>query len=423
MRVLVISHNIFSKSASMGKTLAAYFDAWEKEELAQFYIHSEVPTVDICTNYFRFTDKDAIKSIFTRKGGRIYFQDDIKLEMQESFVFDQKTANIYQKGRKRTPIIYLVRNLLWKLSGWNNRRYRKWVDEFNPDVVFFASGDYAFLYDIALKTAKRKKIPLVVSCMDDYYFNNKNKNRILGKITHSMFMKQVRRTIDYSSCLMCICEKMSLDYEKLFQKKCYTLHTPTAISKPLNEKKTNAISYLGNLGNRRYENLIDIGRTLKALNIDNCPKFVDVYTTEPRQEILQYLTEENGIKLHKAVGYEEVKIIMGESLAVIHTESFKEEFKQAVAYSVSTKIADSLASGTCILAYGSKDVASIRYLENNAAAFVVNNYEDLQTKMVELITNAELRRQIETNAKRLAELNHNGQKNTKIIYEVMASLM
>ena len=114
---------------------------------------------------------------------------------------------------------------------------------------------------------------------------------------------------------------------------------------------------------------------------------------------------------------------MGASIAVIHTESFKEEFKQAVAYSVSTKIADSLASGTCILAYGPKDVASIRYLIDNDVAFVVNNYEDLQTKLVELITNAELRSQIETNAKRLAGLNHNGQKNTKLIYEVMASLI
>ena len=180
---------------------------------------------------------------------------------------------------------------------------------------------------------------------------------------------------------------------------------------------------MGNLGNRRYENLIDIGRALKELNIENGPKFVDVYTTEPRQEILQYLTEENGIKLHEAVGFDEVQKIIGRSLAVIHTESFREEFKNAVAYSVSTKVADSLASGTCILAYGPEEVASIRYLTEQEAAFVVNNYNNLKAKMLELITNNELRSQIETNAKRLARLNHDGQKNTKLIYDIMKSLI
>ena len=67
MRVLVVSHNVFSKTSNMGKTLSSYFNAIDSEDLAQFYIHSEVPTSDICKNYYRVTDKEAIKSIFTRK--------------------------------------------------------------------------------------------------------------------------------------------------------------------------------------------------------------------------------------------------------------------------------------------------------------------------------------------------------------------
>lgn len=422
MRVLVISHNIFSKTASMGKTLATYFNGWEKDELAQFYIHSEVPTVDICTNYYRFTDKEAIKSIFTRKGGKIYSKEDIDINKQDSFEFDQKTANAYQKGRKRTPLIYLVRNLVWNLSAWNNRQYKKWVDDFNPDVVFLASGDYAFLYKIALQTAKRKKIPLIISCMDDYYFNNKNKKKFLGKFAHSLFMKQVKKTVNYSSCLMCICQKMSEDYEKLFNKKCITLNTPSTISAQLNEEKTNAITYLGNLGYKRSEGLVDIGRALKSLDIDGAPKFIDVYTTEPREEVLKPLTEENGIKLHKAVSAEEVKKIIGQSLAVVHTESFDNETANSVRYSVSTKIADSLASGTCLFAYGPGDIASIKYLKENNAAFVVDSPDDLQQKLIELITNKDLRNQIQNNAIKLANKNHSLEKNNNLILEVIQFL-
>lgn len=68
MKVLVISHNVFSDTENMGKTLSAYFNGWDISEIAQFYIHSEVPTTaNVCVNYFRITDLEAIKSIFFPK--------------------------------------------------------------------------------------------------------------------------------------------------------------------------------------------------------------------------------------------------------------------------------------------------------------------------------------------------------------------
>lgn len=63
MKVLIISHNVFSKTDNMGKTLSTYFSSFKSDELAQFYIHSQIPTLDICSNYYRITDKEAIKSI------------------------------------------------------------------------------------------------------------------------------------------------------------------------------------------------------------------------------------------------------------------------------------------------------------------------------------------------------------------------
>ncbi len=423
MRILVISHNIFSESASMGKTLSSYFKDWNVDEIAQFYIHSEIPTVSVCENYFRFTDKDALKSIFSRKGGTIFHKADIRTDKKDSFVFDGHDANLYQKCRKRTPFVYLARNTVWRFSAWNNKKFKKWVDEFSPDAIFLASGDYAFLYRIALKTAKRKKIPLVISCMDDYYLHNKNQHRFLGKFTHKRFMKQVRKTVAYSACLMCICEKMSNAYAELFQKPCYTLHTPTALNAPLHSTPTNSIAYLGNLGYKRYESLVEIGRTLQALNLPQVPRFVDVYTTEPRMEILQHLSEANGIRLHKAVPFEEVKTIMSQSLALIHTESFEEGPRRSVTYSVSTKIADSLASGTCILAYGPADIASIEYLNNHNAAFVATSNEELQTKLIELFTNQEARKAVRSNALRLAQENHDSLHNTKLVADILNSLL
>ena len=179
MKILVVSHNVFSKTSNVGKTLSAYFRGVDSKDMAQFYIHSEIPTDDICENYYRITDKEAIKSVFTRRSGRVFGKDDIKLDAADTRTDTGNTAKLYQKARSKRPFIYFARNTWWSLGKWNTKRLRAWLDEFDPDIVFFASGDYAFMYKIAEKIARMRKIPLVVSCMDDYYFYNKNEKRFV----------------------------------------------------------------------------------------------------------------------------------------------------------------------------------------------------------------------------------------------------
>lgn len=54
MRILIISHNVISNVSNMGKTMLHYFKGMEDVEIAQFYIHSEVPNnEEICTKYYR----------------------------------------------------------------------------------------------------------------------------------------------------------------------------------------------------------------------------------------------------------------------------------------------------------------------------------------------------------------------------------
>ena len=424
MRILVISHNIFSDTESMGKTLSGYFTGWDKEKIAQFYIHSEVPTSDkVCKNYFRITDIEALKSVFSRKCGKAFSENDIETERLSPRTDSGKIADVYQRGRKRTPLIYLARNTIWRFSAWNNKALKKWIDHFNPDAVFFASGDYSFLYRIALKIAKKRNIPLVISCMDDYYINNKNKDKFLGNFTHNLFLRQVKKTMEYSGVALCICDKMSRDYEKIFGIKCRTLHTPSGIGEPLSEEKKNEISYIGNLGYSRHLQLVEIGKALKELNLPQGPDKICVYSSEPREEILSHLTEENGIAFRGQIPYDEVKRVIGSSIAVIHTESFEKRIADSVRYSVSTKIADSLASGTCLFAFGPSNVASFEYLKENNAAVVVTDKNDLKESLEKLITDKEYRESIEENAVMLAQKNHSLKKNTELVKNTIEQLI
>ena len=260
------------------------------------------------------------------------------------------------------------------------------------------------MYRIALKIAKSRNIPLFVSCMDDFYLNNKNDKTAIGRAVYNRFIKIVGETINYSSGIFCICEKMAEDYGTFFSKKCYILHTPASFVGPLNIEKKDRICYLGSLGYRRDEQLVEIGRAIKRIGLH--PNHIDVYSSEKRKDILDKLSLENGILFHGEIGSDEVLKIIGESMAVIHVESFNESTRRSIKYSVSTKISDSLESGTCIFAYGPKEVASISYLYNNDAAICCLSNDNLDVSIKELITNNEERKKKVANARKLAIKNH-----------------
>lgn len=408
MKVLVISHNVLGRFSNMGKTLRSYLSALDRDCVAQFYIHSEVPTDDsICRNYYRFTDRDAIRALNPfRTYGSVFIQADIRADRSASRTDKGIVGNVYQLGRKRSGLIYLARNILWKLSRWNTSRLWSWVEEFDPDVVFFASGDYGFMYDIARRIAQRIHKPLVVACVDDCYLHNRNESSLLGRIQHRLFLKTVHRTMARAEKIFTICEPQKREYETLFGKPCHVLHTAASAAAEETEASSGQISYLGNLSLGRAEQLAAMGQAMKKLG-----GWIDVYSGERNPEYRKGLTEENGIRFHGAVPAAEVLKIMASSKAVIHTESFDAKFKAITRYSVSTKIADSLMNGPCIIAYGPEGIASVDYLKENRAAYVIPDPEGLEAGLKEILGNEKLRQEIVNNARTLAAKNHDPQTN------------
>lgn len=414
MRVLVVSHNVFGRTNNMGKTLMSYFSAFSPDEIAQFYIHSEVPAdASVCRNYYRFTDKDALRSLITPGScGRVFAGSDIRTNEMEAREDSAIAAAAYQFGKKRTAGIFAARNLLWRLSRWNTKEFWAWVDDFSPDVIFFASGDYSFAYDIACAVADHTGKPLIVLCVDDFYLHNRNAGSALGRLVHRMFMKTVHRTMERAEELYVISESMKAEYEKLFGKSCRVLHT-AAENRELPVQTPSQISYIGNLWLKRYESLIRMGRALKALDEPGCPGVIDVYSGEQDPEILKTLTEENGIRFHGMISAEEVPEVMGRSMAVIHTESFDPDMTRIVRFSVSTKIAESLMYGPCLIAFGPEGIASVDYLKQHGAAYVISDPDMLTDGLGEILSDGSLREQILCNARELAEKNHDTSINSK----------
>ena len=414
MNVLIISQPVLSYSNNMGKTLMAYFSAFPANNVSQFFLRQGEPTnTDVCENYYRFSDLDAVKSILNHKiRGTVFDKTQIVppvVDEPENIKLD----DAYKLGAAHKAWMLLARDTIWKLSNWKNKKLLAWLDSMNPDIIFLAPGDGAFSYRLADEIARYLSKPLAVVCMDDYFINNRNKGELLGGIRQKLFMNVVNKTIQNAAAIFTICDEMNKAYTNLFHKQCVTLHTSADNKSMVLKSDASRVSYIGNLSCGRYKTLLELGRAISEINDDTLTIVIDVYSGSKEAEYISPLKNAPGINFRGAIPAEQVPEVMSESVMVIHTESFDPAMKELVRFSVSTKIAESLMYGPCLLAYGPEGIASIDYLKENNAAYVISRPEDLEKGLEKILTNKELREQIVRNARALALKNHNADVNPR----------
>lgn len=132
-RVLVVSHNVFSSSGNMGKTMMHMLAGIPPDNLAQLYFHQEIPTRRCCLHYFRMTDSNILHSLFTRKTEfRVFDASDIDESAVQSRTDTGWLAKVYQFSRRRTSFIYFLRDTMWRFGKWKTKALLEWVQAFAP---------------------------------------------------------------------------------------------------------------------------------------------------------------------------------------------------------------------------------------------------------------------------------------------------
>ena len=419
-RVLIISHEVLSRTTGMGRTMDTYFSGWPSDAIAQLYIQAEVPTDPLCRNYFRFTDLDALKSVFQRRRrGIIYSEADVQTDRENS-LDKGNLIGVYNYGRRRTPLIFLGRDMMWRVSGWKHSGIIEWAENFRPDVIFYASGDYAFSYRMTQFLSKRLNIPYVACCFDDFYLFNPNREMFLGEFRQRRFMKVVRETMDGAAAILTLNEMMAEAYSELFRRECGVVYAAAGAGKEAEIPEKAGIVYLGDVSLGRNEQLCVIAEALKKCGGDGVSEAVDVYSAETDPVYLNPLKNHPGIHFRGAVPGDQVAGIIRKAKAVIHTESFDPMTREQVRFSLSTKIPDCLASGTGLLAFGPAEVASMDYLIKNDVAFVATSREELPEVLKRLFTDEEEYGRITDNAKALARKNHSPEGTRETVRKALA---
>lgn len=401
------------------------FSVFRKENLCQLYIYPTLPDIDRCASYFRVTDKEVLKSYlhFGKVKGRTIKKEQIR-EDNNSMFEHQEDEGLYRNRKNKKPSRMLLRELMWKFSRWYNAALRQWLREQAPEAIFVAPGTGIFLYRMALRIAKERNIPILTYLCDDYYFLSKQKS--LLKCLHTAWLRRdTRKLLTHSKHIVSICEELKERFAQEFSVPATTIMTGTSRaikSFPLKRPEPKAITYMGNVRCNRYISLIQIGEALAELNQRQGTEYkLKIYTGEKNPEILQALGDVPTVELCGFVTGTEFEAVLSEAQLLLHTEAFDEQSIDLVKDSVSTKIADCLGSGICLIAYGPDSVASIRHLQGGRA-LCATRQEDLRNVLQIAFTDEQARKDAVGKALEAARKYHDSKINSQQLRDVMERL-
>ncbi len=422
-RVLIVTVNPLSRTSNNGKTFSSFFRDYPKANLGQLYFHREAPSSDVCDRYYRIGDEEFIRYSLrrTRVLGRRAFREDVAETM-----LPKRVAN----AAKKSSLMRLLRLAAWTRLRLTEPGVSQWVAEFDPEIIFFCGGDANYLYLPVLGLANSTTAPLVFYVTDDYALPDTAASWP-ERVKRAWTRRLLGRAMTASSLVLTIGEAMSDVYTELYGVRSEHLMNlvdlPADIPNSFGISDTDAvISYVGGLHLNRWRVLLRVADSLQRIS----ERFgqearLAVYAAEVPPEAAGAFSIHPRIEYCGSVPSNEVPDVLASSRALLHVESFDSDARRATRLSVSTKIPEYLSSGRCVVAVGPPEVASIRYLADAGAAFVVSDEDDerLDSQVRAALMDEARRRSVIDHGIALARRNHDGVQRREWFHEQLRLLV
>ena len=413
-RILIVGTIPYNNNTS-SRAFDAYFHNWEKENLRQIFSNTKTPVKGHCGSLYQITDQRLIKRRLRMidEVGVIFDNEELPLDWKDNDleVGSSFISFLYRFGSKDSPLKYLLRKWIWKKKFWDTKQLECWLEEFRPECVFLAFSDDFFIPEIALYVAEKFNIPIMSCIGDDYYFNDRFSLSPFYYIYRSKYKKLIRRVFAHKGSAIYIGDKIRDKYNKEFGLNGETVYLTSDIDRhPFRQIDTAhpRITYCGNIRLGRNTSLADIGQVLSEINTDY---MLEVSSAETNEEFIRVLKGKPGIDYKGAVPYKEVMKVMHDSDIVVIVEGFEEKDVRITRYSLSTKAADAMATGSQILVYGSMDCGVIEYMASTGCATVCDERGKLRDSIVHLIGDEALQENLYVQSERMSREHHDKERN------------
>lgn len=425
MKVLIISAEVWQDKTNGGNVLTNMFSntGWE---FAQIYCNPGIPENNICKKYYQMTDNMVIKNAFSHKPIGKAFNYDVNTKADhpnEAFSHvppetpNKKFYSFFHNHR--LGIFYALKHLLWNQSNWKNEKLRKFINDFNPDIIFAPCYGDKFMLRLTRFAAQLTGKKVISYISDDHYTLKHFSLSPLFWGNRFILRKELRKTFPYYSLVYTMTEEQKKQCEKDLNGNMQILRKSiTFDSKYVKTSVNNPIRlvYAGGIYLNRWKTLHKIAKAIEQINKDYTKIKLEIFTAnEITSKISKLLNDGKNSIIHPPVSQEELKNIYQASDIALHVESFDLKNKLLVRFSFSTKIVDCLSSGCAVMAIADQKQAGFNYLCDNDIAFCISDCTKIESNLKDIVQNSNVILTYAQKAKRFVTTHHDTQIITKQI--------
>lgn len=413
-RTLIVGVH-FSEQSGPGTFLGRLFSAWPKDRLATISGATEPPDWRWCQRHYRTGELK-----FPLQGlSRLLVPDGCigPMSPSASVVAPVRCASISQKVSLLHRLARYPWRLFLRLLGGADILYCSrpspqllaWVREFQPEVIYgHCSGLNSVLF--LRRMQQELRLPLVLHVMDDRP-GNEYREGWVGKLVRPRYLAEFKELIRSADVVIAVCQEMAKEYEKRYQRPILWLSMPAELDSyravariQWEAGRPFLLQFGGRVGGLALrESLADLAEAVCVLRRQGMDVVFNVLTFQPEQ-VSDAWRALNGVFVQSAVPPTELACLQVKADALVICLDFDPKSIREAQYSMPSKMAGCMASGTPILVYGPAGSPVVEYARREGWGKVVDRRDPvaLRAAICELMDSMVLREQLGQTAKRLA---------------------
>lgn len=407
-KVLVVGINAWREDGT-AHTLMDIFRCWDPQKLALVYTRADLPNTEVCQKFFQISENQVLRSTF--KPWLKVGQEVENNTSKENTDITAEHARYIKAHKKSSNLLPLLRELVWKLGHWKTKELRKFVKDFDPDIIFVPIYPTAYMGWIQKYIIKLTGKPTVCYLADDNYSYD-SCSGVLSYLHRWWLRQQVGPLARGCKEMFVIVDKEKEDTDRRFGTNSVILTKSIdfngRIFKPQTPKIPLVFVYTGSLLIGRDSTLAMLADAINKINSETGKEGAVLYIysqTEPKDDFL-FRVNRGSSHFCGRIERDEVQNVLREADVVVFAEALSGKEANAAKLSFSTKITDYLSNGKCILAIGKDDIAPIDYFRKYDSALIAYSKEDLENRVRELVANPTLINEYGKKAFNCAKNNH-----------------
>ena len=414
-RTLIVGAH-FSEDTGVGTFLGRLFSGWPPDRLATVSAGRERPDWRRCRRQYRAGDLEyRLRAPF---GWLVPAHASGPLPPPgEGGALGETAARDALPGSRRARSL---RRAIRRLIGGGEYLYRigpsrqllRWVQDFRPELLY---GHCSTLDSVLFLRALQRALglPLIVHFMDDFPESLYREGWLSGWVRRR-YLAEFAGLVRSADGLIAISREMAEEYERRYRRPVGWLPMPVELDSYRNAARTPWVAsrpfrlrYGGRVGWAIRESLADLAQAVQALRREGADLAFDIVTFQ-QDEVPTACRVAKGVAVHTPGPLADVPRLQAEADALVICYDFDPAAVRQARYSMPSKLADCMASGTPILVYGPAGLPVVEYARREGWGEVVDSRDPgaLRAAVRELMAAAALREQRGRIARGLAVERH-----------------